>query len=300
MSRPAYKPGDNLSLFTAAEDPALVSTQFWVQLLRYRPIFLLGSLWLGLICVAAVAYSRLMFAGAPPSTLDANSPVATESRSANRQPRAASSPAAPPTSTRTTGSVAPTVAEETAEMDRPDAAAAEPAEVISEGFPAWSLGSVVGLCALGCFLMQRRLAAPAQPRLRPGEPDPKLPKGLKRAAGKRPGRPSRTRHQAAAKSAEPKRLAPFSPERDQIVVPNRPPLSRSLGPAVNRDAGPKPSAASQSRPLAPAANLVQQSEAPLPEVTVVAPQESMALDWPEGSLAHSLDIRQRRSLSSFM
>ncbi|MBD0266849.1 MAG: hypothetical protein ICV77_01010 [Cyanobacteria bacterium Co-bin8] len=306
MSRPAYKPGDNLSLFTAADDPALVSTQFWVQLLRYRPILLLGSLWLGLICVAAVAYSRLMFAGVPPSALDSAPPAATQSRSSDRQSRSGLSSVAPVTP-RATDQVETAGSDGTAEMDGTagaEAVAAVPTEVTNGGFPAWSLGAVVGLCALGCFLMQRRFTAPARPRKkRANEPTQTLPRGLKTATVKRPSKLSRARVQAAKKPAEPKRLAPFSPGRDQIVVPNRSPLPPSLELTANRSAGPKlaPISAQVMGQSSPAPALAQEQSAPAsPEVTVVSPQESVALDWPEGSLAHSLDIRQRRSLSSFM
>lgn len=87
MNRPASQPrADHSSLFAAAEPP-VVSPRFWVQLLRYRPIILLGSLWLGLICVAAVAYSRLLFTGPPPAPLSIDPAPSANSQPLQRQPR---------------------------------------------------------------------------------------------------------------------------------------------------------------------------------------------------------------------
>ncbi len=47
--------------FSQAQDPAVTSGLFWARLLTYRPLFLLGGLWLTLVCVSAIAYHGLMF-----------------------------------------------------------------------------------------------------------------------------------------------------------------------------------------------------------------------------------------------
>ena len=289
MNRPAYKSGDDLSLFTAAAEPTPISTQFWVQLLRYRPILLLGSLWLGLVCAAAVAYSRLMFAGDPPSTLTSSAPVVTENRSSRGQSRSAAG---------REPSLAVPNAPDPSDFTEPDEFVyAVPTDARNLGVSPWSMVTVVGLSALGCFLLQRRLMAPPRPRkTRPSE-SPTLAKKARPAPSKAAARPSQPRPEATT----PKRLQPFSPERDQLVVARRAPLS-PMPPTIGSRAG-APTAIAASQPPQPpqsGASPAQQNAPATPKVTVVSPQESVPLDWPEGSLAHSLDIRQRRSLSSFM
>ncbi|MGB5973576.1 MAG: hypothetical protein WBG38_09655, partial [Nodosilinea sp.] len=37
--------------FSGAQDPSLASGLFWTRLLTYRPLFMLGGLWLALVCI---------------------------------------------------------------------------------------------------------------------------------------------------------------------------------------------------------------------------------------------------------
>ncbi|HEY9737685.1 MAG TPA: hypothetical protein V6D06_15430 [Trichocoleus sp.] len=323
MNQPGYQPGpqpgyrptnrtrdSEFDLFTAAAEPPVASTRFWMQLLRYRPVILLGSLWLGLICVAAVAYSRLMFAGVPPAPQESRTRIENRATTRSQSTRTGVEqiPGAVPTERGTPNGLTRTepdlglaepLAEDTAE---PGVEAA--AEVTDGGVPVWSLGTLVGLCALGCFLMQRRVTAP--PQARKARSDGAPPRGLKSAVPKRPQARVRSLH-PAAQSAGPKRLEPFSPERDQIVVPNRPPIAP--GPIAPGPVAPGPVAQdSVAQGLVPVPRVANQpqvavpspSPSPAPSVSVVPSQEAVPLDWPEGSLAHSLDMRQRRSLSSFL
>ncbi|MGB3201027.1 MAG: hypothetical protein WBA99_08990, partial [Nodosilinea sp.] len=47
--------------FSEVNEPTLISGVFWTRLLTYRPLFLLGGLWLALVFVSAIAYHGLMF-----------------------------------------------------------------------------------------------------------------------------------------------------------------------------------------------------------------------------------------------
>lgn len=78
------------------------------------------------------------------------------------------------------------------------------------------------------------------------------------------------------KGSTPKRLAPYRPEQDGTVVAPRPPAPPQPS-EIYPDPGPLP--------LSP---------------DLVPDQEDLPLDWSEASLAHSLDLRQRRSLSSLI
>ena len=69
----------------------------------------------------------------------------------------------------------------------------------------------------------------------------------------------------------------------------------------------KPYPASQSIPLPTSGEMPPPPEQPSPppeaapvEPAVVPPSESNSLDWPDGSLAHQLDLRQQKSLSSWL
>lgn len=294
MNRPASRPQDeHPSLFTAAAaEPPVVSPRFWVQLLRYRPIILLGSLWLGLICIAAVAYSRLLFAGAPPAPLEIEPAPTETSQPLQRQPRpddivSTNPPSARPDSRSAAPATEPTSPEPL------------PAEIGSEGVSSWALAALVGICAAGCFWLQRQAIAATQPaKARPL--NPVLPKG---AANHPPRRLRRDRRRPQPQPTGPKRLQPFS-EQDQVVVPQRFPGPSPAGPSPT---GPSPtgptttgSAASPSRPPSQPAQAAAAGSAVPTRAVVVPPSETMSLDYPEGSIAHSLDIRQRRSLSSFL
>lgn len=283
-----------LNLFSTAEDPTVATTRFWINLLRYRPLILLGGLWLGFICAAAFAYSRLMFAGVPPESRQPPPPT-TSSSEVLKDPSAAVAPLPTPTpSESATPEPGPT--------DRPlmveQPLVADPGETTTT-IPGWSLGLIVSLCAVGCFLMARR--ATASPRPRKVQPNAGLkaaPKKLRRSnsPSNRPNQPI-TKGPIAA-STGPKRLQPYSPERDQIVVPVRPTGVQATGGSVT-PARPR-SGEIPANPIAASTISPHAEKVVSPKVTVVPESEPHTLDWPDGSLAHSLDIRQRRSLSSFL
>lgn len=262
--------------FSEAQDPTLTSGLFWARLLTYRPLFLLGGLWLALVCVSAIAYHGLMFNEPIEEVAYTEAPLTVAEALPQSLPAAA------------------------------DTADAAPADVAASGPVAlWALVSLVGLCGFGCFVVTQQIRASARPTKRK-KPRP-------RPVVKAPVLPP-----------QPKRLAPYSPQRDGVVVPGRriveapaPKLSapgspvqpqpgvapRPLAPAANRlaadrlQAGPRAMPRPERRlapPHRPVASLPSHNPAVVPD------EADLALDWPEGSVAHALDVRQRRSLSSFM
>ncbi|MEA5451094.1 hypothetical protein VB780_21120 [Leptolyngbya sp. CCNP1308] len=248
--------------FSGARDPAVTSGLFWARLLTYRPLFLLGGLWLTLVCVSAIAYHGLMF----------NEPVEDAAAEAPLSVMAAPSddlPSAPEVST----------GEETAPRS---------------GLALWGLLSLVGLCAFGSFVLTQQIKASARPA--------KRKKARPRPIVKAPAPPQ---------PPHPKRLAPYSPQRDGVVAPGARIVET---PMVEPPVGPAPPSGRPGTPAVAKFRVVSKSppgRSPQPSVPSVAsvptatpavvPHEAdLPLDWEEGSVAHALDMRQRRSLSSLM
>ena len=264
--------------FSAGQSPADRTSRFWSQLHTYRPLFLLGGLWFTLVCVSAIAYRGLMF----------NEPVQT---------------APPPEALLTTPAPLPTVLESLPEVTPTDLASlpevtpadleSPPAVIPTEESAAqfslvtlWGLLSLVGLCAFGCFVITQQIKASA----RPAKPKKVRPRPLVKAP--------------IAQS--PQRLSPYSPQRDGMIAPGVRVLET---PAMPRPATPPsaPPTRPQVRPMPrpqptvqalPAAQVSAAAESHIP--AVVVDTADLPLDWAEGSVAHALDMRQRRSLSSFM
>ncbi|PSN77319.1 hypothetical protein C8B47_22660 [filamentous cyanobacterium CCP4] len=164
--------------FSEVQDPTLTSGLFWARLLTYRPLFLLGGLWLALVCVSAIAYHGLMF----------NEPVEEAAYTEAPLTVVEAMPQSLPTS-----SVEDVPTEEAAL-----AAAASGAGPLKSGSIAlWALFSLVGLCGFGCFALTQQIRASARPTKR-----------------KKP-RP-RPVVKAPAPPPQPKRLAPYSPQRDGV------------------------------------------------------------------------------------
>ncbi len=214
--------------------------RFWLNVAAYRPLLVLGALWLVLLAIAAGAYSRLIYAEdqapqvAPPA--QTSPPALADRTPADRTP-ADRAPVAPP------------------RAESPQALSEETPVPSGQAVPAWSLAALVGTCALGCWVISRQAQAA-----------PRYPQAARRAATPPPVTPS-------SPPRSPQRLAPYRPDQ---------PLTAPL-----TGANPAPAVAAPSPPEAPT-------------VAIVPEDTAHALDWPEGSLAHSLDVRQRRSLSSLL
>ncbi|MGB3308518.1 MAG: hypothetical protein WA939_22410 [Nodosilinea sp.] len=256
--------------FSEVRDPALTSGLFWARLLTYRPLFLLGGLWLTLVCVSAIAYHGLMSNERIEETAYTEAPLTV----VEALPQSSPSADAVPT----------------------DDAASRSGSGTSGPVALWALFSLVGLCGFGCFVLTQQIGASARPTKRKKP----RPRPVVKAPVPRP---------------QPQRLAPYSPQRDGVVMPGHrlveapaPKVSTpgSLPPRLS--AAPRPAAAARlqantramPRPDRPAQPNFPAASRPSHHPVVVPDQADLALDWPEGSVAHALDMRQRRSLSSFM
>lgn len=248
------------ALFSATQAPVPSSRRFWLRLLSRRPWLLLGGLWLVTVCVAAVASHRLLFTD--------------PGRSAGSAP-GVSSPARSSTAN--------------------DASAPTARSHRNVKVTLWGLSSLVGLCALGSFVISQRAKATARRR----------PKRRVRRVGPKAKAPT-----------GPKRLRPYSPQRDGVIVKGAQavidadtlPLPRIDGAAESGLAAVVPGASPASAPSPQGS--APKTSAPNPsgptendaatQAEVVPQDEDHPLDWAEDSLAHTLDLRQRRSLSSLM
>ena len=251
--------------FSEAQDPTVTSGLFWSRLVTYRPLLLLGGLWLALVCVSAIAYHGLMF----------NEPV-------DEAPYAE----APLT-------VMEALPQAQEPFTAPETTPANVAAPQSGTVTLWGLLSLVGLCAFGCFALTQQIKASTRPAKR-----------------KKPRSRPPIKASAPAQPPHPKRLAPYSPQRDGKVVPGfriveaptsgvpRRPQPGGVNAPRPAMAQPQARATAVSQPQRP-----PQLSVPTPpprQATVVPDEADLPLDWSEGSVAHALDVRQRRSLSSFM
>jgi hypothetical protein len=317
-----HSPHENpRQLFSEAKDPSVLSSQFWSKLFQYRPLLLLGVLWLALISISAVAYSRLMFSGVP-----VNSSSGVPSPIQRSSPPPVIRPAPKSEGDSTLSSLQP--AEGNLGEIQGDTVNSLEATNPAKGF-RWKvlgeLASLVGLCALGSFLIAQQAKRPPRPKKKRKV----IPKAARRAKP------------VAKRPPHPKRLAPFAPERDGVVVPGAPTIadgpSTLEGQRVDAPAeavppvrrphghggipyGKRPEMSQDKRPernpklhrmpphgrqpdgqqaTASASGIVPaQPETHNPDI--VPDHEDHPLDWSEESIAHSLDLRHRRSLSSFM
>lgn len=139
-----------------------------------------------------------------------------------------------------------------------------------QSMPIWPLLVMVAVCAGGCMVMSRQRVLTedsrrGRRRLLVSVPRPIKPSGLKK------NRRS-NRRTSAKRSAS------------QVMV-------RRAGHKNRNPAYPNPPV---SNPVSYAAAGSAKS------VTVVPDSETSSLDWKEGSLAHKLDVRQTRSINSFL
>jgi|GEM_PF-841377 hypothetical protein len=298
-------PANDSHLFAAAQQPTLTPKLFRVQALTYRPLFLLGSLWLALVCASALAYHQLMFTEPPPATEPALS-------QAEVMPLQATDPVS------AAGIDQPSVG---GNESFPEASAQTPFSASSRLGPAvtlWGLMSLVGLCALGCFVISQQAKAMLRQTQRPKR---RLKKRVKRTP--------------VTKPVGPKRLEPYQPERDGVIVQGRRTLAEMGDPqsylsskVPSQSSVAPPNSQAQARPESRPFSLMgavgtgqsqhhqpKGTQAPLlrpaphplnpavsqPHQPIVVPEgEAHPLDWSEASIAHTLDLRQRHSLSSWL
>jgi hypothetical protein len=120
--------------------------RFWLNLAAYRPLLVLGGMWLLIVAIALVAYGRLVDTGSRQPVPEAVYP---------HQERA---------TPETAAGDSPAVASEAAPTDTDDALAAP-------GLSPWSISLMVVLCASGCWVLSRQMMMP--PRQRPAADRPR-------------------------------------------------------------------------------------------------------------------------------
>lgn len=148
---------------------------------------------------------------------------------------------------------------------------------VSQPLPVWSLWVMVGACAAGCIMLSRpeliALGA-SERRRRPIKASSKLARTAKAGSAAQAPTP-RARPQLKPNYPQGQVMAVSTQGAIQQVVPT--PSSQSASKLVSFD--------------------VRQNH---PDVAVIPADETHALDWQDGSLAHRLDVRQNRSLKSFL
>ena len=249
----------------AASTPkaAAKAGNFWSDLFLVRPWLLVGGLWLTFVLLIAIALSGL----SNPGREMVLEPV---SSSIDGQPLSAPDAAA--------ASRLVLRGEDDATLTRRDPAATLPGAP-EQSMPAWPLLVMVAACAGGCMLMSRQ-----RPGLLTAEPRRARRRGLAKTADPRPirstGKLSSSRNRRAKRRIGPQRpasqvMAFRSDQKIHHTPLQQPKTSKSVSFAVG---GP---------------------ESPT-SVAVVPSTETSPLDWKEGSLAHKLDVRQTRSINSFL
>ena len=171
----------------------------------------------------------------------------------------------------------PNATPDKAQAEELDPAAASETEAIAASeneLSSWTLVALVGTCAIGCWLLSVVLKSPRRVR-RQTSPKPKKTR-------KQPLLGSRQRgqgpaHAAQSRGAKVPRLDAYNPAQPLMAPPQ-----------------PRPGTSAPQEPVLP-----PQSPQPL-DVTVVSEQFQHRLDWPDTSLVNTEDVRQRRSLSSFL
>lgn len=137
------------------------------------------------------------------------------------------------------------------------------------GLSVWTLAALVGSCAGGCWLLSMWIKMPRRPQKR-------------RSSRAKPGRQYR-----------------LSPREDKSTVSSSVSSSTAQSGAVPRLAtyDPQQPLVAQSETTSPSTATDQATAA---EVALVSDEVQHRLDWPRDSLVNTADVRQRRSLSSYM
>ena len=152
-------------------------------------------------------------------------------------------------------------------------APADPEEIDAQsvnGLSLWTIVALVTSCAGGCWLLSILIKMPRRPKKR---------------------RPQRSRVAKAGK-------------RYRLTASQRPPIAASLSASKETPVAtvPRLETYNPDQPLVPSSQSATPTspETPASEVTVVSAETQHQLDWPRDSLVNTADVRQRRSLSSFM
>ena len=235
--------------------------RLWRRLIAYRPLIVLGGIWLGLLAIAVLAFGQLTH-NAPdqPTTSEPSPPYPHERLNG--------------------GSAAPTPAPATSQapLASPLTTATESAPQAVNGLSVWTMVALVASCAGGCWLLSIVIKMPRKPKKRRPQRSrtAKAGKQYRLSSSQRPpvsaALPAKRDTQATSGTTVPK-LETYDPEQPLV--------------ASSKPAKPEPITSPAAVPEAS-------------EVTVVSEETQHQLDWPSDSLVNTADMRQRRSLSSFM
>ncbi|MEM9804114.1 MAG: hypothetical protein AAF959_02455 [Cyanobacteria bacterium P01_D01_bin.56] len=163
------------------------------------------------------------------------------------------------------------------EFNQRDPAAIVPRDATAKDMPAWPLLMMVLACAGGCMLMSHHgllvtnQSRRSQRRGMPGS----TPGPIRSTTIGSSGRQRRKQRRLTGYRPTSQVMAFRTGQKLQHTHPQaRPVVSKPVSFSVNSE--------------------------PVKSVTVVPAEESSPLDWKEGSLAHRLDVRQKRSVNSFL
>ena len=159
-----------------------------------------------------------------------------------------------------------------------DPAAASETEAIAPNeneLSFWTLLALVGTCAIGCWLLSVVLKSPRRVRRQTSPRPPKKPGKQSLLGARQRGQGSAHAHQPGGTKVP--RLDAYNPAQPLMAPPQ-----------------PKPGTSAPQEPVLPP------QSPPASDVTVVSEQFQHRLDWPDTSLVNTEDVRQRRSLSSFL
>lgn len=267
VSQPSQPTGVSPNLFRRQ--------QLRLKLAGYRPLGILAGIWVGLLAIALLAYGQLMHTTA--DTKGADSPSVDVTVYPHEQldndaeaPTPASTDSAKP---RSRGQQTKPSSPATTPSQKSINQALEQSDI---GISGWTLVALVSICAVGCWVTSAQLKSP--PRAR-HKKKPKLSrlKGELSASQSLPAKAVTAKSQLKTDEG-PKRLSPYDPNQPLISAPVQQPSSQTAE-SLSADRSPMPAPTN---------------------VTVMAEEFRHRLDWPENSLVNEADLRQRRSLSSFL
>ncbi|MEM6839859.1 MAG: hypothetical protein AAF609_23855 [Cyanobacteria bacterium P01_C01_bin.120] len=237
--------------------------RMWQQFNTYRPLVVLASIWVGLLAIALFAYGQLVHTAS--DTEAANSVANSHPREQRLE--------------GDEGDGAPGVNDADPNQVPPSTDAETLIEQPINGLSMWTLLALVGSCAGGSWLLSMLLKRPRKPKAR--SPRRSLPhKKYRLASQVKPAQPATTpaadKNSAAQANSSVRnvpRLATYDPQQPLVADP----------------------AIAAENAARPAQTVPSQTS-----VSVVSEQVQHRLDWPQDSLVNTADVRQRRSLSSYL
>lgn len=236
---------------------------FWSDLFLVRPWLLVGGLWLTFVLMIAIALAGLSNPGREMTLNPVSSSIAGQPLSAPDVAAASRLPA-----------------RDGIALAQRDPAATLPPD--TAGRTAWALLVLVVVCAGGCMLMSQTSLLTNEAR-----------RGRRRAVVGESPRPRPVRA-SGGRQRRSRRISSHRPAAQVMAFRTggkirHTPLQQT--PTVSKTRWSKP----RSKPVSFA--VTNQSAT---QVTVVPEGETSPLDWQDGSLAHKLDVRQTRSINSFL